>query len=186
VKVFSVAPMRKSSGERGEMRMSWSEKVSEAGEEKYDFVGVLGSIGGRMSCTGVIPRSGCSSAGSFLTSSRVVRALFREGGRGRGLDRLEEANSSVSVGSVLFSGVATLCSGLGVEGIGKPFALPRAGLGVDARATAVTLGWVSLFLILSLFRPMNMNPGGVGVIDRGGVYVPARDNSTSLSFSFSS
>ena len=43
-------------------------------------------------------------------------AFLRDGGLGRGLERLEEANSSVRVGRGF---------GFGVVGTGSPFALPR-------------------------------------------------------------
>jgi len=59
--------------------------------------------------------AGNGPAASFGGSSRDF--VFRDGGRGRGFERREDAKSSVRVGNAWRSGV---------EGTGSPFALPRS------------------------------------------------------------
>lgn len=59
--------------------------------------------------------------------------VLREGGRGRGFERLDDANNSVNVGNAFR---------VGVVGTGNPFALPSplALTGVDGPATGSSAG----------------------------------------------
>ena len=86
----------------------------EAGDEKYVFVG-----DGSRSPSSATAGRGSVSRSRASSDSRdralLCGVLLREGGRGRGFERLEVANKSVRVGKVF---------GFGVVGTGMPFALP--------------------------------------------------------------
>lgn len=106
-------------GDRGRSRSDSGEPDDpEAGEEKTVFARLVTVGAGDTSR--VVDIGGKATAGAkglecFSLEAATDFAL-REVGRGRGFDRREDARSSVNVGSPF---------ALGVEGTGRPLALPR-------------------------------------------------------------
>ena len=102
-------------GDRGRSRSESGESEEpEAGDENTVFAR-LNAVGAGEGSRSVPAGRGCAPSSLLEAKTGAVGLVFREGGRGRGLDRCVEANSSVNVGKTLL---------VGVVGIRVPFAFP--------------------------------------------------------------